>query len=162
MRSWLSNMFKQKSIVEKGVIRYINNNYATVEVVRQNSQECKSCSSCGEAENKPKLFEVKAFPGLEVGELVMLQGIEHSPYKGIILVLFLPLISLIIGSLIGREICFIYPNSQDVRMIGCGFIFFLLSILAVSIYEKTRGNQKQIRRKIISIDTQDNVNLRPG
>lgn len=155
-------MFKQKRVVEKGVIKYIYDNYATVEVIRQNSQECKSCSSCGGVENKPKLFEVKAFPGLEVGRSVMLQVIEHSPYKSMILVLVLPLISLMIGSLIGRKFCFIYPNSQDVRMIGCGFIFFLLSILAVSIYEKTRGNQKQIRRKIISIDTQDNVNLRPG
>ena len=155
-------MFKYKEVVEKGIVKYINDNYATVEVILQNSQECKSCSGCGAAENKPKLIEVEAFPGLEVGECVTLQIIEYSPYKGMILILILPLINLVIGSLIGRKFYFIYPNSQDVRMIGCGFIFFFLSILTISIYEKVIKNQKQIRRKIISIDTQDNVNLLPS
>ncbi|TVM03950.1 MAG: hypothetical protein CV087_02750 [Candidatus Brocadia sp. WS118] len=155
-------MFKQKKVVEKGIIKYINNTHATVEVIRQDSQECKSCSGCVGAENKPKLLEVKAVPGLDIGKYVTLQIIEHSPYKGMVLILILPIINLVIGSLIGRKFYFIYPNSQDVRMIACGFLFFLLSILAVSIYEKTIRNQKQVHRRIISIDTQDNVDLIPG
>jgi positive regulator of sigma E activity len=149
-------MFKQKQVIEKGIIKYINGNRATVEIIKPDSQECKSCGVCMGIENKTNLLEVKAFPGLDAGQQVTLKIIEYSPYKGMFLVLILPVISLMIGSLLGQKFYFIYPNSQDVRMVSCGFIFFILSILALSIYYKKIRNKKNIHRKIISIDIQNN------
>ena len=73
------------------------------------------------------------------------------------LVLILPVISLMIGSLLGQKFYFIYRNSQDVRMVSCGFIFFVLSILSLSIYDKKIRNKKNTHRKIISIDIQNNI-----
>lgn len=162
LKVMVSDLFKQKERFEKGIVRRLNGSYATVEILRQNSPECTNCSSCAGADDKPQFFEVKAFPGLKAGERVTLQTIGHSPYTGMILIFILPLVSLVIGSFLGRKWHFLYPNSSDVRMISCGFIFFLLSLVAVSIYEKTMRHQKRIGRKIISRDTRDSINLIPG
>lgn len=151
-------MMKQKQVIQKGTIKYINGNRATVELIKPDSQECKSCGVCMGIENKSNLFEVNTFPGLDAGQQVTLKIIEYSPYKGMFLILILPVISLMIGSLLGQKFYFIYPNSQDVRMVSCGFIFFVLSILALSIYDKKIRNKKSIHRKIISIDIQNNIN----
>ena len=148
---------KQKQVIQKGTIKYINGNRATVELIKPDSQECKSCGVCMGIENKSNLLEVNTFPGLDAGQQVTLKIIEYSPYKGMFLVLILPVISLMIGSLLGQKFYFIYPNSQDVRMVSCGFIFFVLSILDLSIYDKKIRNKKSIHRKIISIDIQNNI-----
>lgn len=149
-------MFKQEKVVEKGIIKYTYGNRAAVEVIKQDvQQECKSCMSCVEAGNKPEVFEIDAFPGLKVGQRVTFQTIKHSPYKGMLLIFILPVLNLVIGSFIGKKLCIIYPKSQEVRMICCGFLFFLLSIVAVSIYEKTIKNKERIHPKILSPDTQD-------
>lgn len=153
-------MFKQKQIIEKGIIRYINGNHATVEIIKSDdSQECKSCGVCAGIENNPNLLEVNASPDLRIGQQVTLTAIEHSPYKSMILLLILPLVNLLIGSLLGQKFYFIYPDSQNIRMVSCGFIFFILSLLAVSIYDKKIRNKTRTHRKIISADTQSNYNL---
>lgn len=149
-------MFKQKQVTEKGIIKYINGNRATVELIKPDSQECKSCGVCVGIENKSNLLEVNAFPGLDAGQQVTLKTIEYSPYKGMFLILILPVVSLMIGSLLGQKLYFICPNSQDVRMVSCGFLFFALSILVLGIYDKKVRNKKSIHRKIISIDIQNN------
>ena len=145
-------MFNQKQILQKGTVKYINGDRATVEIAKLNPEECKSCTVCTDIKNKPNLLEVNVIPGLCVGHKVTLQITEHSPYKSIFFLLFLPVISLLIGSLIGKKVQFIYPNSQDIRMVFCGFVFFLLSIVFVSIYDRMIRNKKQKHRKIILIE----------
>ena len=145
-------MPNQKQNVEKGIIKSIQGNRATVEIVKPDTKECKSCGTCAGIENKSNFLDVNAIPGLVVGQQVTLQIIERSPYKSIILLLVLPVINLLVGSLIGQKIHFIYPNSQDIRMLFCGFVFFALSIFAVSIYDKKIRSKKQPLQKIISIE----------
>jgi positive regulator of sigma E activity len=144
-------MFKQKQVTEKGIIKYINGNRATVEIIKHNSEECKSCGVCIGIENKPVLLEVNVFPGIVVGQQVTLKIIEHSPYKSMILLFILPIVNLLVGSLIGQKFYFIYPGSQNVRMVSFGFIFFIVSIVAVSIYDKKIRSKKHVHRKIVSI-----------
>lgn len=152
-------MSNQKQIIEKGIIKYLHNNRAIVEILKSDTKECKSCGTCAGVENKSNILEVNAIPGLVVGQQVTLQIIERSPYKGIILLLVLPVINLLIGSLVGQRIRFIFPNSQDIRMLACGFIFFALSIFAISIYDKKTRNKKQSHQKIISINILNSYNL---
>src|SRR3990170_5973329 len=152
-------MSNQKQFIEKGIIKSIQGNRATVEVVKPDTKECKSCGTCAGIETKSNFLEVNAIPGLVVGQQVTLQIIERSPYKSIILLLILPVINLLVGSLIGQKIYFIYPNSQDIRMLFCGFVFFALSIFAVSIYDKKIRSKKRSHQKIISIDILNNYNL---
>lgn len=152
-------MPNQKHNVEKGIIESIQGNHATVEVVKPDTKECKSCGTCAGIETKSTFIEVNAIPGLVVGQRVTLQIVERSPYKSIILLLILPIINMLIGSLIGQKIHFVYPNSQDIRMLFGGFIFFALSIFAVSIYDKKIRSKKRSHQKIISIDILNNYNL---
>ncbi|MEP9411457.1 MAG: SoxR reducing system RseC family protein [Candidatus Brocadia sp.] len=153
-------MFKQKQIIEKGIIRYINGNHATVEIIKSDdSQKCKSCGVCAGIENNPNLLEINAFPGLRIGQQVTLTTIEYSPYKSMILLLVVPVVNLLIGSLLGQKLYFIYPDSENIRMVSCGFISFILSLMAVSIYDKKTRNKKHAHRKITSVDTRNNYNL---
>ncbi|MBI2471864.1 MAG: SoxR reducing system RseC family protein [Planctomycetes bacterium] len=152
-------MPNQKQTIEKGIIKYIQGNRATVEIIKTDTKECKSCGTCAGIESKSNILEVNAIPGLVVGQQVTLQIIERSPYKSVILLLILPIISLLIGSVTGQKIQFIYPNSQDIRMLFCGFVFFALSIFAVSLYDKKIRSKKQPHQKIISIDILNNYNL---
>ena len=152
-------MPNQKQNIEKGIIKSIQGDRATVEVVKPDTQECKSCGTCAGIETKSNFLEVNAIPGLVVGQQVTLQIVERSPYKSIILLLILPVINLLVGSLVGQKIHFIYPNSQDIGMLFCGFIFFALSIFAVSIYDKKIRSKKRSLQKIISIDILNNYNL---
>ncbi|MBU6392631.1 MAG: SoxR reducing system RseC family protein [Planctomycetes bacterium] len=146
-------MFKKTQIIEKGIIRHINGNRTTVEIVKANLEECKSCGSCTDIKNEPNFIEIETSPGLILGQRVVLQIIDTSPYKSIILLLILPIVSLLIGSLTGQKIHFIYPQSQNIRMISCGFVFFFLSIMFLGIYDKKIRNKNQAHRKITLILT---------
>ena len=152
-------MSNQKQNIEKGIIKSIQGNRATVEIVKSDTKECKSCGTCAGIENKSNILEVNVIPGVVVGQQVTLQIVERSPYKSVILLLVLPIINMLIGSLIGQKIHFLYPNSQDIRMLFCGFVFFALSIFAVSIYDKKIRSKKRSHQKIISIDILNNYNL---
>lgn len=145
-------MFKQKQVLEKGIIKYINGNHATVEIIKPDSQDCKSCGVCIGIENKSNLLEVNTSPGLSVGQQVTLKIIEHSPYKSMILVFILPVVNLLAGCLLGQKFSFIYPGSQNIRMVSCGFISFVLSIVAINIYDKKIRHKKHAYQKIISKD----------
>lgn len=147
-------MFEQKQGIETGRIKYISGNRATVEIIKPNPPECKSCRVCAGIENVPHLIEVDASPDLILGQLVTLKIIECSPYKSMILLLVLPLISLMIGCLIGQKFSFICQISQDMRMVFCGFLFFILSLVGVSLYDKKEKNKKTACREIISTNIQ--------
>jgi sigma-E factor negative regulatory protein RseC len=147
-------MFQQSEIIEKGIIKYVQGNRAGVEIVKPNSTDCKTCGICVGIENKQNLLEVDAIPDISVGQQVTLQISENSPYKSMILVFILPIVSLLIGSLLGQKIQFLYPSSENFRMIFCGFIFFILPIVSIGIYDKKIRSKRYTRRKIISIDTQ--------
>ena len=148
-------MFKQELERESGTVKYIHNNRALVERERPNSKECKSCGVCTGGENTQHLLEVHTIPGLRVGQQVTLEIIKSSPYKSILLILVLPLISIIAGSLLGQKMHFLYPGAPNVRMVSCGFLLFILSIWVISIYDKKIRGRKQ-QWKIISTDYFDN------
>lgn len=145
-------MLTQKYIVEKGIVKSIHGNRARVEIIKQNPKECKSCGVCVGIESNVNLLEVDVIPDITVGQQVMLQITGNSSYKSIVLLFVIPIFSLITGSLIGQKIPFICQNSQDMRMAFCGFIFFLLSIAAISRYDKKTRSKKYSHRKIIPID----------
>ncbi len=147
-------MFQQKQAFEAGIVKHVNGNRALVEIVKQDDEGCKSCGVCLGVEDKPNLLEAKTIPGLSVGHVVTLQISRNSPYKSILLIFVLPIVNLLIGSLLGQKIPLPYPNSRDVRMLLFGIAFFLLTILAVSVYEK-KLKQKQPPCKIISLCATD-------
>ena len=150
-------MVKQKQIIEKAIIKHIAGNRATVEIIKPNPEECKSCGVCAGIENRPNLLEINVIPGARVGQQVTLQVIEYSPYKTMFLILVLPIISLFVGSIVGQKVHFICSHSQNLRTVLCGIIFFVISIAAVGIYDKKIRSKKQAYRKIISIV--NNLNL---
>ena len=149
-------MLKQNLTIERGIVKQIRGNRATVEIGNPETKDCKSCGSCMDIKNPFNLLEVDAVPGLDVGRRVVVQIVRPSPYKSMTLLLLLPVVNLLAGSMIGRKITCIYPYSQNVRMLLCGFLFFALTIAAVSLYDRKMRNKKHSHRQIISIDDTNN------
>ncbi len=149
-------MLKQNRTIERGIIKQIRGNRAIVEIVKPETKDCKSCGSCMDIKNPFNLLEVDVVPGLDVGRRVVVQIVCPSPYKSMALLFVLPVVNLLAGSLIGQKITRIYPYSQNVRMLLCGFVFFVLTIAVVSLYDKKIRNKKHSHRQIISIEGTDN------
>ncbi len=150
-------MLKQNLTIERGIVKQIRGNRVTVEIGNPETKDCKSCGSCMDIKNPFNLLEVDAIPGLDVGCRVVVQIVRPSPYKCMALLLLLPIVNLLAGSMIGQKITRIYPYSQNVRMALCGFIFFALTIAAVSLYDRKMRNKKYSHRQIISIENTDNT-----
>ncbi|MGQ3685262.1 MAG: SoxR reducing system RseC family protein [Candidatus Loosdrechtia sp.] len=145
-------MFQQRDSIEKGIIKYVYGNRAGVEIINPDSTNCKSCGICVGIETGQNLLEVDAVPHISVGQQVTVQISENSPYKSMILIFILPILSLLTGSILGQKIRFLYPGSENLRMICFSLIFFLLYIASISLYDKKMRSQKHLHRKIISID----------
>ena len=150
-------MFKENQIIENGIVKSINGNRVVLKIINQNPSKCKSCGVCIGVEKDSNFLELESFAHLKVGQQVTLQITQNSPYKSILFLLLTPIASLLTGSLIGEKIPFIFQHSQDMQMAFCGFVFFVLSVLAVSFYDKKLRNKKNTYRKILSVD-----NLIPG
>lgn len=147
-------MFKQNRTIERGIVKQIRGNRAVVEIGSPETKDCKSCGSCMDIKNPFKLLEVDVVPGLDMGCRVEVQIVRPSPYKSMTLLLLLPIVNLLAGSIIGQKITGIYPYSQNVRMMLCGFIFFALTIAVVSLYDRKMRSRKYSHRQIISVETQ--------
>lgn len=150
-------MLKQNLTIERGIVKQIRGNRVTVEIGNPETKDCKSCGSCMDIKNPFRLLEVDAVPGLNMGCRVEVQIVRPSPYKSMALLLLLPIVNLLAGSMIGQKITRIYPYSQNVRMLLCGFIFFALTIAVVSLYDRKMRNKKHSHRQIISIENTDNT-----
>ncbi|MBE7548688.1 hypothetical protein KsCSTR_16980 [Candidatus Kuenenia stuttgartiensis] len=142
-------MFKQTQVKEAGIIKRINGNRTTIELLKQTAENCKSCSGCAEVKSSPHYLEVETVPGTKEGQLVVTQKRIHSPYKSIILVFVFPLISLIAGSYVGQNYNFFGITSKDIRIIVCGFIFFISSLVIAAIYDKMSKSKTTTPQKII-------------
>lgn len=143
-------MFKQTQIKETGIIKNINGNKTTIELLKQTTENCKSCSGCAEGKGSSKYVEVETVPGLKEGQRVVTQKTIHSPYKSIILVFVFPVISLLVGSYIGQNYNIFHIKSKDTRVIICGFISFVASLIIASIYDKMTKSKTTTSQKIIS------------
>ncbi|MCF6147549.1 MAG: SoxR reducing system RseC family protein [Candidatus Kuenenia sp.] len=142
-------MFRQTKVKETGIITNINGNKTTIELLKQTTENCKSCSGCVEVNSSSQYIEVETVPGLKEGQLVVTQKTIHSPYKSIILVFVFPLISLLIGSYIGQNYNIFHITSKDIRVIVSGFIFFIASLIIASVYDRLTKSKTTTSQKII-------------
>ncbi len=143
-------MFKQTQVKEEGIIKRINGNKTTIELLKQTAENCKSCSGCAEVKISSQYLEVETVPGIKEGQLVVTQKTIHSPYKSIMLVFVFPLISLLVGSYVGQNYNILCITSKDIRIIVCGFIFFMSSLVIAGIYDKMSKSKTTTPQKIIS------------
>ncbi|MBM4053357.1 MAG: SoxR reducing system RseC family protein [Planctomycetes bacterium] len=152
-------MFKETQIKETGIIKNINGNKTTIELLSQTTENCKSCSGCGEVKSSSQYLEVETVPGLEEGQFVVTQKTINSPYRSIMLVFVFPVISLLTGSYIGQNYNILRITSKDTRVIVCGFIFFITSLIIAGVYDKMTKNKTATSRKIISHNVQNSYDI---
>lgn len=138
--------------VEEGIVRSISNGKATIEISNVASEECTRCGVCVKAGDTTRLLDIDTVPGLERGDKVTLRIDSPSPYKGISLLFFLPIIAFIVGCMVAMEIDFILPEADNARMGLTGLIFFLASLGLAGLYDRHIRSKNTLPPQILSIE----------
>ena len=138
---------------EEGTVTKIVNSTAWVKIIKTAS--CKGCSAkvfCSSSENKNQM-EVEAInsAGAKIGDKVTI-GLETSSYLKISLLLYLfPILSMILGAIIGEKIASDYLFNKSALSAILSFLFFLLSLLIVKLAANKIAKKKEYRPQIIKI-----------
>lgn len=138
--------------IEEGVARSVSNGKAVIEISNISSEECARCGVCVTAGDTTRLLDVESIPGLEVGDRVTLKIDSPSPYKGISLLFFLPIMAFIVGCIVAAEVDFILPESENARMGITGLLFFLVSLGLAGLYDRRVRSKDMFPPEILSIE----------
>ncbi|MFQ5863146.1 MAG: SoxR reducing system RseC family protein [Candidatus Brocadiales bacterium] len=138
--------------IEEGVVRSVGNGKAVVEINNISPEECARCGVCVKAGDTTRLLDVKSVPGLVPGDKVTLKIDSPPLYKGISLLLFLPIVAFIIGCIVATEIDFILPEADDARMGLVGLFFFLISLGLAGLYDRHIRAKDLLPPEILSVE----------
>lgn len=123
-------------LLEEGVVTSVHNGKATIEISKTAAEACARCGVCISAGDVKKLLEVHMVPGLSPGNKVTIRVDTPSAYKGIVLLLLLPLLAFFFGCIVGEKMTFILPESTNLRMGIFGLLSFSISLLGASLYDR--------------------------
>ncbi|MFQ5957605.1 MAG: SoxR reducing system RseC family protein [Candidatus Brocadiales bacterium] len=138
--------------VEEGVVKSVSNGKAVVEINNTSSEECARCGVCVTAGDTTRLLEVNPIPGLEAGDKLTLKIDSPSPYKGISLLFFLPIVAFIVGCIVASDINFILPEAENARMGLTGLLFFLTSFGLAALYDRHIRSKGALPAEILSVE----------
>ncbi|HHT9120230.1 MAG TPA: SoxR reducing system RseC family protein [Candidatus Hypogeohydataceae bacterium YC41] len=139
-------------ILEEGTVVSVHNGKAKIEINKTAAEACARCGVCISAGDIKKLLEVRAVPGISAGNKVTLRIDTPSTYKGIILLLLLPLLAFFFGCIVGEKITFILPEAANLRMGLFGLLSFSISLLGASLYDKRLRAKGSTPPVIISVE----------
>ena len=139
-------------MIEKGVVRSVDGEMATIEILPLSPESCESCGSCAEGP-AGRVLEIRNTMDLYAGQRVELevQGVgELGPAA---VVFLLPVAAILLGAVIGNLVVAKYADLGISQTLGgiLGSIAFLVpAILAVRWYDRAysrKGAQVRIIRK---------------
>jgi sigma-E factor negative regulatory protein RseC len=123
-------------LLEEGTVVSVHNGKAKIEISKTAAEACARCGVCVSAGDVKKLLEVEAGPGMYAGNKVILRIDTPSAYKGIVLLFLLPLLAFFLGCIVGERVAFILPEATNLRMGLFGLVFFAISLVGASIYDR--------------------------
>lgn len=138
---------------EEGTVIKVDNSTAWVKIIKTAS--CKCCSAkafCSSSENENQMeVEVVNSVGAKIGDRVTI-GLQTASYLKISCLLYLfPILSMLVGAIIGEKIASEYLFNKSSLSALFGFLCFLLSLLVVKLASKKLAKKKEYRPKIIRI-----------
>ncbi len=134
-------------IKENGVVTRADSSTAWIKTIR--TEACKTCSSknsCGTAGNfKEVIIQVKNSINVKKGDHVVV-GLEtkHMLFLTFLLYVF-PVISLIIGALIGNAIAPSLQMDSSLLSMAAGFLFFGIAFCVIRIKNNSLSRKKEFK-----------------
>ena len=130
---------------EQGLVLSVTGNTAKIKVGRH--EDCSGCGGCPSAQNV--IIEAVNEIGAKPGERVQFAVREENALLGAFVVFMLPLLMAGIGGFIGYQ-----PNffgGGDTGMIRGATLFFLLSLVAVKLFDRRLRHAQQLKPLITKI-----------
>jgi len=133
---------------EEGIIIEISeNNIAKVKVGRHN--ECKNCGAC--PGDSSVIIDAKNLLGAKKGQRIAFQMKETNMLMAAFVVYIAPLISVVLGVILGQVIAKIFGLSVRGFQIGGGILAFILSIVNIKFFDKFAHNNDKMQPVITRI-----------
>ncbi|MBI4654665.1 MAG: SoxR reducing system RseC family protein [Nitrospirae bacterium] len=125
-------------IEETGVVKQVEGN--TARVLVQRKSECEKCASAGICEPAQGGMEIEALNPIhaQVGQKVKVSIKPQAYLKGTMIVYAFPLIALITGAIIGKNIgdAYFKEVNSDLTAAILGFIFLAITFIIIKLWSK--------------------------
>ncbi|MBC2580352.1 SoxR reducing system RseC family protein [Clostridium sp. DJ247] len=131
----------------EGVVIEVSGNIAKVKVNRHG--ECKNCGAC--PGDNAAVLEVQNKIRAKPGQRVVLEIRETNMLKAAFIVYILPLISILVGCVIGTLLSEKIHQSKITYQIGGGIVAFIISVIYIKVFDKNTGKNEKIKPIIIRI-----------
>lgn len=129
------------------VIEIFQHNIAKVKVGRHN--ECKNCGAC--PGDSSVVIEAKNSIGAKSGQRVAFEMKETNMLLAAFIVYIAPLISVVVGIVVGQVIAKTFGYSVRGFQIGGGILTFILSILVIKLFDNFSHNNDKMQPVITRI-----------
>ena len=138
---------------EKGIVTKLES--ATAWVTTTRTSACETCvakSAC-KTLGGGKEMEVKALNrvGAQTGDRVVIGFDTSALVKISFLIYIIPIISMIIGAIIGQELALFYHYDGSAFSAVVGFLFFFLAFLFIKLWENKIAKKNKYQPRIIRI-----------
>ena len=131
-------------IKEQGVVQKVQNNKATIRIVKKD--ECSKCGMCGMRKDQNHYdFTVKTDLNLQINEVVNVTFIKDNKLTAIFFGLILPFIALIVGVVIG------YLLQSELLMVLLGLGLTAVTYLFLPLVDKKLSKKTGYQPKVEKI-----------
>jgi len=140
-------------VTEKGTVTKVGSDTAWVKTIR--STACESCTSketCNTMGGGNEMeVEVINSAKAKVGENVVVAFETGSLFKLSFLIYVFPIISMILGAVVGEKIAPAYQMDPSILSVLLAFLFFTFAFLIIKMTEKRLASKSEYRAKIIRV-----------
>lgn len=125
----------------EGVVIDLCGNIAKVKVNRHG--ECKNCGAC--PGDNAAILEVQNKIEAKLGQRVVVEIREANMLKAAFVVYILPLISILVGCIIGTLLSEKIHQSNIPFQIAGGVVAFIISIIYIKVCDKNTGSNEKTK-----------------
>jgi positive regulator of sigma E activity len=134
---------RKSVLIEKGVVRSVEGEMVTVEVLPSSPESCASCGSCADSP-AGRTIELRSTMDLSPGQRVELEvkGVgELGPAAAVFL---LPVTAILIGAVLGNQVLAWYPDldlSPTLAGVLGALAVAIPVIVAIRLYDRAYGRR---------------------
>ena len=132
---------------QEGIVLETFGDMAKVKASRHN--DCDNCGAC--PGNTAMILEVRNPVGARKGQLVLFEIQQVGMLKAAFVVYVLPLLAVLVGVVAGWYVAENYGGNILWYQIGGGFLFFLLSIAYVKLFDRNARSSVKMQPVILRI-----------
>lgn len=140
-------------IREQGVVVAVDATGASVRIRPESEEHCASCGACGSGDRSgARVLRVPATEDLATGTRVVIQTAPVSVFSASLLLLLVPLVGLILGSILGQVLAPGFGLDSETGAVVGGISLLVLTYLAVTRMDRRiRARRGPLGPRIVEV-----------